>query len=144
MSLTPGTMVTLLMRATAMHTDLPIFAPEWTSRFPHRVQSVTSKMPTQPQHTTQIGQPETQVEQPAYQSTIYVQHDDEDEDEGYGAEEHPAHYVRPGKGLMSTLPPDREDEKHLVDEESSRGVFHHIYLIDGSTATPPASIPQGS
>ncbi|QIW95395.1 hypothetical protein AMS68_000913 [Peltaster fructicola] len=127
--LTPGALVTLLTRISTLHPDLPIFDPEFASKHGKLKDTASSHRPSP--STLGMAASGSHKHQPA---TIYVNHDDEDEDEGYGPEEHPAHYVRPGQGLMSTLPPDKEDEQHLVDEESSKGVFHHIYLVDEEAA----------
>lgn len=138
-------MVTLLLRATRLHPDLPLFAPEWTSKASHRSQLDHTINPAQQRDQSEVAVPITNPQESSQQqpSTIYVQHDDEDEDDGYRPDEHPAHYVRPGKGLMSTLPPDKDDEKYLVDEESSRGVFHHVYLVDETTANQGADTGLG-
>jgi len=34
---------------------------------------------------------------------------------------------------MSTLPPEKNDLRYLVDEENSRGVFTHVYQVDEKT-----------
>ena len=54
----------------------------------------------------------------------------DEEEDGYGSDEHPSHYPRPGHGLMRTLPPEQEDLQWLVDDESSFGVFSHMYQVD--------------
>jgi hypothetical protein len=65
-------------------------------------------------------------------ATIFRNAEDSDDDQ-YGSDEHPSHYPRPGQGLMSTLPPEKNDLHYLVDEENSRGVFTHVYQVDDKT-----------
>lgn len=40
---------------------------------------------------------------------------------------------------MRTLPPEREDQLWLVDEENSRGVFQHVYQVDAQAANAGVS-----
>ena len=54
-------------------------------------------------------------------------------------DEHPAHYVRPGQGLMRNLPPEQEDSQYLVDDDRYQ-VFSH-YHVDPQGAS--GSVGQG-
>lgn len=116
-----------------MHPDLPVFDPAFALK--HASDAKTTR-PSRPLSGLPAPPGPTGNDATGQAATIFAHHDDDDEDEeeGYGPEQHPAHYVRPGRGLMSTLPPDKEDEEHLVDEDSSKGVFHHIYLVDEKAA----------
>lgn len=48
--------------------------------------------------------------------------------------DHPPTYPRPGQGLMKTLPPEQEDLRWLVEEDSKFGAFNHMYQVDARTA----------
>ena len=63
-----------------------------------------------------------------------------DDSDGYGSDEHPAHYPRPGHGLMKELGPESADLHYLVDDENSKGVFTHLYKDDPPAATVGASM----
>jgi hypothetical protein len=122
-SLPPGLLVTLLTKATNLHPDLPLFDPSFQ---PPGATSAISQTPTNGH-----AHPPTQ---PVYTApaTIFRNAEDSDDDK-YGSDEHPSHYPRPGQGLMSSLPPEKEDLHYLVDEENSRGVFTHVYQVDAKT-----------
>lgn len=62
-----------------------------------------------------------------------------DDSDGYGSDEHPRHYPRPGHGLMRELGPESADVHYLVDDENSKGVFTHLYRVDEQPATAGAS-----
>jgi hypothetical protein len=79
---------------------------------------------------------------PMATTTIMRNAEDSDDDQ-YGSDEHPSHYPRPGQGLMSTLPPEKEDLHYLVDEENSRGVFTHVYQADPRTEEKGVSLGAG-
>lgn len=117
---------------TGLHPHLPVFDAEFARKHATSVAGVQTA-PAQPPQAHSNG---TTQSTERSNDTVYAVHDDDDEDEddGYGPDEHPAHYVRPGKGLMSTLPPDAADEHILVDDDSSKTVFHHIYMIDEKAA----------
>jgi hypothetical protein len=122
-SLPPGLLVTLLTKATNLHPDLPLFDPSFQ---PTGATSAISQTPTNG-HADPSAQPVYTV--PA---TVFRNAEDSDDDR-YGSDEHPSHYPRPGQGLMSSLPPEKEDLRYLVDEENSRGVFTHVYQVDAKT-----------
>lgn len=69
------------------------------------------------------------VEDTAHEEPPLVRDDDED---GYGSEDHPSHYPKPGQGLQRTLPPEQEDLQWLVDDNYE--VFTHIYQTDAQAA----------
>ncbi|KAK6432262.1 hypothetical protein LTR95_011566 [Oleoguttula sp. CCFEE 5521] len=127
-SLPPGLLVTLLTRATTLQPDLPMFEPSFVAK-------AVPAPSTRPPDTNGHGHPAAPKPTPplfspsgpqAEQSRMVV-HDMNDSDDGYGSDTHPSHYPRPGQGLMSMLPPESEDLHFLVDDESSRGVFTHLY-----------------
>jgi hypothetical protein len=122
-SLPPGLLVTLLTKATNLHPDLPLFDPSFQ---PTGATSAVSQTPTNG-HAHPSAQPVYTA--PA---TVFRNAEDSDDDR-YGSDEHPSHYPRPGQGLMSSLPPEKEDLHYLVDEENSRGVFTHVYQVDAKT-----------
>ncbi|GAB7323962.1 hypothetical protein MBLNU13_g07375t1 [Cladosporium sp. NU13] len=122
-SLPPGLLVTLLTKATTIHPDLPLF----DSSFQPTGAATAASQPATNGHV----QPPTQP-MPAAPATIFRNAEDSDDDQ-YGSDEHPSHYPRPGQGLMSTLPPEKNDLHYLVDEENSRGVFTHVYQVDEKT-----------
>jgi len=64
--------------------------------------------------------------------------DMETSEDGYGSDEHPSRYPRPGHGLMSTLPPESEDLHYIVDDDNSRGVFTHLYQVEPEATTGAA------
>lgn len=57
-----------------------------------------------------------------------------------GPEEHPAHYPRPGHGLLRTLPPEQEDLQWLVDDEDQYGVFSHVYQTEAQAGRASNSL----
>jgi len=69
--------------------------------------------------------------------------DDVEEFDEYGPDEHPAHYPRPGQGLMKTLPPEQDDSHYLVDDDNRYGDFSHIYQADPHAANAGLSVGTG-
>nr|OQO16100.1 hypothetical protein B0A51_17066 [Rachicladosporium sp. CCFEE 5018] len=135
-SLPPGLLVTLLTKATSLRPDLPVFEPSFVAKAvstPTTISTDTNSHghpATAP--STAIGpKPKPPVFQPSapppQQSSMIIHDMNDDDDDGYGSDTHPSHYPRPGQGFMSTLPPESEDLHFLVDDESSRGVFTHLY-----------------
>ena len=122
-SLPPGLLVTLLTKATTLHPGLPLFDPSFQPT------GATTAAP-QPAANGHAHPPAQLV--PAAPATIFRNAEDSDDDQ-YGSDEHPSHYPRPGQGLMSTLPPEKNDLHYLVDEDNSRGVFTHVYQVDERT-----------
>lgn len=59
-------------------------------------------------------------------------------EEYYGPDVHPTKYPRPGQGLMSTLPPDKDDLQWLVEDDNF-GVFTHLYQPDPTITDATAS-----
>lgn len=122
-SLPPGLLVTLLTKATNLHPDLPLFDPSFQAT------GVTSTVQQPPTNGNADLPAQRVYTAPA---TIFRNSEDSDDDR-YGSDEHPSHYPRPGQGLMSSLPPEKEDLHYLVDEENSKGVFTHVYQVDATT-----------
>jgi hypothetical protein len=122
-SLSPGLLVTLLTKASTLHPDLPLFDPSFQPT------GVTTAI-LQPAANGHAHPSAPHI--PAAPATIFRNAEDSDDDQ-YGSDEHPSHYPRPGQGLMSTLPPEKNDLHYLVDEENSRGVFTHVYQVDEQT-----------
>ncbi|KAK6441412.1 hypothetical protein LTR95_002360 [Oleoguttula sp. CCFEE 5521] len=134
-SLPPGLLVTLLTKATTLQPDLPVFEPSFVAKAvptPATISTDTNGHghPATAPGTSIAPKPRPPVFQPSapqpQQSTMII-HDMNNSDDGYGSDTHPSHYPRPGQGFMSTLPPESEDLHFLVDDESSRGVFTHLY-----------------
>ena len=123
-SLPPGLLVTLLTKATTIHPDLPLFDPS----FQPTGATTAASNPAMNGHAHPPAPPV-----PSAPATIFRNAEDDDDDDQYGSDEHPSHYPRPGQGLMSTLPPEKNDLHYLVDEENSRGVFTHVYQVDEKT-----------
>lgn len=59
-------------------------------------------------------------------------------EEYYGPDVHPTKYPRPGQGLMSTLPPDKDDLQWLVEDDKF-GVFTHLYQPDPTITNATAT-----
>lgn len=130
-SLPPGLLVTLLTKATTLHPDLPLFDPSFQ---PDPASSTSlSQKPIENGHSQASIKP---IPIP----TTTILRNAEDSDDQYGSDEHPAHYPRPGQGLMSILPPEKEDLHYLVDDENSRGVFMHVYQEDPKKESEGASV----
>ena len=128
-SLPPGMLVTLLTRATTLKPDLPLFGPDFEARVSSNTTAgaASSATPTNgkpqkpyiPQPPPPLLHPQQQQQQ---QMSSYA------DDPRYPVpDEHPAHYVRPGQGLMRNLPPEQEDMRYLVDDDRYQ-VFSHYHL----------------
>ena len=136
-------LVTLLTKATTLQPDLPVFDPTFQPKT--NTQSTIVKRPATNSHahppTQQIpnSTPSATIPAPPDFSATIIR-DMEDSEDGYGSDEHPSHYPRPGQGFMATLPPDKEDEHYLVDEDNSRQVFTHIYQVDPKAANAGLSV----
>jgi len=130
----------MLTKATTLHPDLPIFAPDFNARVK------TDTTGTSTGRSEINGHADLPVAQagsiprsaPTTAGANFVNEDEEDdeddEDEGYGPDEHPPNYPRPGQGLMKTLQPEQEDLQWLVDDDDRFGVFSHLYQVDSSAA----------
>lgn len=135
-SLPPGMLVTLLTRATTLNPDLPVFGPDFEARiggatapgtFPratpvngHPAHAPPSRPP--PPLAPDLTNQHTPSNAHRPQKQTYV------EDPRYPVPDgHPAHYVRPGQGLMRNLPPDSENVYYLVDDDRHQ-VFSHYHL----------------
>lgn len=131
-SLAPGMLVTLLTRATTLKPDLPLFGPDFEAR---ASTSGTAGGTTQPAPTNghppavpppEIPQPAPPRQYPPTMPTNQMQ--PYAEDPRYPVpHEHPAHYVRPGQGLMRNLPPEHQDSHYLVDDDKYQA-FSHYHL----------------
>lgn len=128
-SLPPGLLVTLLTKATTIHPDLPLFDPSFQ---PTGATSAISKPVTN-------GNPQASAQAVLTAPATIFRNAEDSDDDRYGSDEHPPHYPRPGQGLMSTLPPEKEDLHYLVDEENSRGVYTHVYKEDAKTEAAAAT-----
>ena len=129
-NLPPGLLVTLLTKATTLHPDLPLFDPSFqpigaTGTPQQALANARSQPPIQPLLAT---------------NAPILRNAEDSDDDRYGSDEHPSHYPRPGQGLMSTLPPEKEDLHYLVDDENSRGVFTHVYQTDPKAEDQGASL----
>lgn len=130
-SLPPGLLVTLLTKATTLHPDLPVFDPSFQ---PTGTAGGATQQPLPDGQAHPPVQPLPKVTAPILRNA------EDSDDDRYGSDEHPSHYPRPGQGLMSTLPPEKEDLHYLVDDENSRGVFTHIYQPDPKTEVAETSV----
>ncbi|EME41949.1 hypothetical protein DOTSEDRAFT_55623 [Dothistroma septosporum NZE10] len=128
-----GLLVTLLTKATILRPDLPLFSPEFKTK--QQASAARSASNGTPSAATPL-QPTLSSIRPS----APIKHPDDD---NYAPETHPPNYPRPGQGLMSTLPPESEDLKWLVEDEDKHGVFTHVYRKD-TTVTPVQSNGTGS
>jgi hypothetical protein len=134
-SLPPGVLVTLLVKATTLQPELPLFDPESkaaTSTAEHK--SATNGPapvpdPSSSKSTTNAAPATAKLYQPPPSRKVPAP-----DDATYGPDVHPENYPRPGQGLMSTLPPEQDDLDYLVDDNDEHGVFTHVYQA-GSTRT---------
>lgn len=121
-----GLLITLLTKATTLRPDLPLFTPEFKAGIKGDGTASTnghgssSKAPPPP--------PKFTAPQP------------NQAEEGYDSDVHPSNYPRPGQGLMSTLPPEKDDLQWLVEDDDKHNVFTHIYQ-DNSKAQTAAPHP---
>jgi hypothetical protein len=129
-------LVTLLTKATTLHPDLPLFDPSFQPT------GATSSGSIAPQ-STENGHAKAPIQSLPISTAPILRDAEDSDDDQYGSDEHPSHYPRPGQGLMSTLPPEKNDLHYLVDEENSRGVFTHVYQVDPSTEEKDASLGAG-
>lgn len=145
-------LVTLLLRATTLKPDLPVFPPDFRARIGSN--PTTMATPTYPvsngyshpsrpapHHPNMAPVPTTypsrghavsQTSVGASQGSMHYMHPSEQH--SYGPDVHPPNYPRPGHGLMRTLPPEQEDLQWLVDEDDRYGVFSHMYQVDPRAA----------
>ncbi|KAK4956271.1 hypothetical protein LTR10_005792 [Elasticomyces elasticus] len=147
-SLPSGLLVTLLTKATTMHPELPVFAPD----FHARAAAATAQNPPAPNgHAHPAPSPLKQGSINPTFSAPGAAHSAPATTLAPSAmsagpvaslpdppvpDEHPLNYVRPGYGLMRTLPPEQEDLQWLVDDDDRYGVFTHMYQVDPQAANP--------
>jgi hypothetical protein len=151
-SLPPGLLVTLLTRATTIRPDLPVFDPTFKPRptedprpeakpptngapHAHPPNSMPNNAVTSQTNPSAAAPSAASLANPPPPRSTFIR-DMESSEDGYGSDEHPSHYPRPGRGFMSTLPPESEDLHYLVDDDNSLGVFTHLYQTgpDGTSA----------
>jgi len=142
-SLPQGLLVTLLTRATTLHPDLPVFAPDFQTRAAASATSPSASQPSVNGHHQAVANPSplnpslSNLKTPSgAQSTAYSQppapHVSGPELAVPGG--HPPTYPRPGHGLMKTLPPENTNYDWLVEDGDQYGVFSHGYLVDPQAA----------
>ncbi|KAF2487561.1 hypothetical protein BDY17DRAFT_289198 [Neohortaea acidophila] len=158
-SLSPGMLVTLLIRATTLKPDLPLFPPDFQARTgsigqiaQHQGPSIganghthpgaashpaqiSHSMPTPTAYPQQSHYAMPQHYQPATAGATHMQPQQQHymqhyPQHHYGPEVHPPNYPRPGHGLMRTLPAAHEDMQWLVDDGDRYGVFSHMYQVN--------------
>ncbi|KAI5356969.1 putative Zinc finger, PHD-type, Zinc finger, FYVE/PHD-type, Zinc finger, RING/FYVE/PHD-type [Septoria linicola] len=118
-----GMLVTLLTKATTFRPDLPLF----DSRFKELVANPqTNGNGGIPSHHSNGGAATVASGSLATTKPPAGQGPSPD-DAAYTDDVHPENYPRPGKGLLSTLPPETEDLEWLVDDDDKYGVFTHLY-----------------
>ncbi|KAF2765263.1 hypothetical protein EJ03DRAFT_331144 [Teratosphaeria nubilosa] len=141
-SLTPGMLVTLLTKATTLHPDLPVFAPDFkpaTTSMPPPTpvpppingHGYPSAPPVAQTNGISTGNPVPSI--PSATAAAGVPLTDPDEDNPSYAE-HPPTYPRPGHGLMNRLPPEKDDLQWLVEDDSKYSTFSHLYQVDAGAA----------
>ena len=151
-------LVTLLTKATTLHPDLPVFAPDFHARIASDGATVgveKTKQPSANGHAHPMAaQPEPTFAPQTFFGSNTTQAIPGTTAEAalntlggttfpggataaadYVPEEHPPNYPRPGYGLMKTLPPEQEDLQWLVDADDRYGVFTHMYQVDPHAAS---------
>ncbi|WPH02880.1 Hypothetical protein R9X50_00574800 [Acrodontium crateriforme] len=132
--LAPGVLATLLVRATNIQPDLPVFAPEFASNFANGAQ-VDATPTTDPQTAPKASTVQTTRPTASTSTTRQASENPPMDNTGPSEyniipDEHPTRYPDPGQGMMKTLPPDHTESHSLVDEVDRHGVFSHVYLTD--------------
>lgn len=156
-TLAPGVLITLLTKITTLHPELPVFAPSFKASIDSSAIGAVSTdtgpaqtpapIPPPPVNHAQRGQyaslmppppPQPSFGQGSSPKAVAPKVPAEAREEYYGPDVHPTKYPRPGQGLMSTLPPDKDDLQWLVEDDRF-GVFTHLYqpnqTITDATAT---------
>ncbi|KAH9832366.1 PHD-finger [Teratosphaeria destructans] len=142
-SLTPGMLVTLLTKATTLHPDLPVFAPDFKPATPSMPPPTPGPpainghghpkvAPAAQTNGVSTGTPVPSI--PSARAPAGVPLTDPDEDNPSYAE-HPPTYPRPGHGLMNRLPPEKDDLQWLVEDDSKYHTFSHLYQVDPDAAS---------
>lgn len=153
-------LITLLTRITTLHPELPVFAPSFKASInssasgeasinagpgqaPAPILSApingsprdpyASSMPPPPLQSS-LGQPQAYPSKAGAPTKVPA----EAPEEYYGPDVHPTKYPRPGQGLMSTLPPDKDDLQWLVEDDKF-GVFTHLYQPDATITDATAT-----
>lgn len=125
-SLTQGTLVTLLVKATTLNPELPVFEPAFKGKIQNSMTNghshTITNLPSQPAATTAPS-----IRPPPDPAAVA-------DDANYTPDVHPSNYPRPGEGLMKTLPPEQEDLQWLVEDDDKYGVFTHLYQTSATTA----------
>ena len=130
-------LVTLLTKASSLNPDLPLFAPGFQSTLTSLPTHTSNALDHPPVASSKLDS--SIATTAGARVTFMSPHDDEDG--GYGPDEHPAHYPRPGQGLMSTLPPEQDDLQWLVDDSDRFGVFNHLYQVGPAAPNGPNGRP---
>lgn len=137
-------MITLLTKITTMHPDLPVFAPSFRASHEGAAAAGASNNAASIPSTSANGavrDPYASAMPPPPPQPSFGQAHASSSNAGpskapteatesyYGPDVHPTKYPRPGQGLMSTLPPDKDDLQWLVEDDKF-GVFTHLYQPD--------------
>lgn len=137
-SLTPDTLRSLLLHACTIHPSLPIFPPNT-----HQTLQSPSETFPQPRHPAMPNSlnsiPYTLPPLSASVPSITSQQNISSRPEpapppprtvpGYGYQhDPPAHYPRPGQGLMAKLPHEHHDLQWMVDDNYH--AFNHLYRVN--------------
>jgi hypothetical protein len=137
--------VTLLTKATTLHPELPVFAPDFEARggaeskpaingHAHPPSSASDMSTTiAPSATEVVPSLANRAVSKSFTGTSFVGSASAGMEHPMPAE-HPRTYPRPGHGLMKNLPPEQEDAQYL-DEEDRYGVFTHMYQADPLAAS---------
>lgn len=142
-------LVTLLTKATTLNPDLPVFSPDFKAKQHSETDAVSGAelastngqngISTAPVNTTRPSPSQLMPPPPTHHAASSSANGNIDPDEKYTPEVHPPHYPRPGKGLMSILPPEEQDLQWLVEDDDKYGAFTHVYRADVPAAVAGAS-----
>lgn len=161
-------LITLLTKVTTLHPELPLFAPSFKASLDTSTSegapadassaNTAASLPSAPTNGA-VRDPYAAAMPPPPPQPSFGQSQAssskagsskppaEAPEEYYGPDVHPTKYPRPGQGLMSTLPPDKDDLQWLVEDDKF-GVFTHLYqpdpTITDATATGHARADASS
>jgi hypothetical protein len=163
-SLPQNHLIDLLLTASNLHSDLPIFPPniqnlstipsqQTPAPQPYPQQSTQYQAPPPFHPTTSTTSPQNghtpglddsaepqglgESHQNLPRTTIDLAGNQYEEDDGYDTDP-PAHYPKAGNGLARTLRPESEDLNWLVDDNFE--VFSHSWKGDGTGLAADGSL----
>ncbi|KAF2226454.1 hypothetical protein BDZ85DRAFT_278405 [Elsinoe ampelina] len=114
-------LIRLLISASHTHPDIPLLPPDVHTR----ANALASMPPPPPTNGhTSFSIPPSTAPTNGHSATKLTRPPDDEHETGYESDP-PAHYPVPGRGLASTLPPERTHLHFLVD--TNREVYTHLY-----------------